>query len=273
MNFNFEHITLTKFLLFIFAVVVTMILASTYSTVMNNIFRNRRRLLAKWLSKTGKYLIYAGGFYFSLTKIINFNLPAALAALGVLGAFFFVPTIPVLQNIIAGIFVTFSRPIKDGEYIDIGGEICRVEEISIIKTKLWTLDGKIIYVPNLSLITGNITNYSRGRFNKVLLEFIFKATSDFDEVCKLLKDICIKSPHIMPDSKNQKSLGILKYFIEQEDKYKLKPVCYIKSVSSSKIHINLTFWIADISKREAIITSFHKTLMEKLKSSTVELAE
>lgn len=119
---DLQHITLINFFLFIFAVVATITIANTVSVFFKNILETKlSRSLIKWISKTATYIVYAIGFYISFTKIIKFDLPTALAALGVFGAFCFVPTIPVLQNVISGIFIAFTRPFKEGELVDIGG--------------------------------------------------------------------------------------------------------------------------------------------------------
>lgn len=270
---DLQHITLINFFLFIFAVVATITIANTVSVFIKNIMENKfSRSLVKWIAKIATYIVYAIGFYISFTKIIKFDLPAALAALGVFGAFCFVPTIPVLQNVISGIFIAFTRPFKEGELVDIGGEICEVMDMMILKTKLKATSGRIIFIPNISLITGNVLNYSRGKFLRIDLTFDFKNTTDFEIIENMLFDICKESQNVLPNIKTQKLNKIQQYFFEKAKISDYKPTCIIKSIGKDKFTINLWFWIADIKNRELIIHEVNQKVMEKTKELNIEFA-
>lgn len=65
-----------------------------------------------------------------------------------------------LSNLASGVMLIIFRPIKVGDYIEGGGHAGTVEEIGIFVTVLKTPDNKVIYVPNSSMTSGNIVNYS-----------------------------------------------------------------------------------------------------------------
>lgn len=270
---DLQHITFMNFSLFIFAVVLTITLANAISALLKNILENRiNKSLIKWIAKLSTYLTYAIGFYISFTKIIQFNLPAALAALGVFGAFCFVPTIPVLQNVIAGIFIAFTRPFKEGEFIDIGGEVCEVVDMMILKTKVKSNSGKIIFIPNISLITGNVSNYSRGKFLRVDLTFDFKSNAGFETIDNMLVSICKESPDILPSIKVQKLNRLQKYFMERTNLNNYMPKCFIKSVGKDKFTIGLCFWILDIEHKDQIIHEVNRHIVNITKEKNIEFA-
>ena len=52
-------------------------------------------------------------------KIINFDIPAALTALGILGLGLIFTTLPLLQNIAAGIVLTLGRPFKEDDIVEL----------------------------------------------------------------------------------------------------------------------------------------------------------
>lgn len=65
-----------------------------------------------------------------------------------------------LQNFAGGIVILFLKPYKVGDWIEAQGTAGTVQSIQIFHTVLLTADGKLIYVPNGSMSSGSITNYT-----------------------------------------------------------------------------------------------------------------
>ena len=65
-----------------------------------------------------------------------------------------------LQNFAGGIVILFLKPYKVGDWIEAQGTAGTVQAIQIFHTILLTADGKQIYIPNGSMSSGSITNYT-----------------------------------------------------------------------------------------------------------------
>ncbi len=65
-----------------------------------------------------------------------------------------------LQNFAGGIVILFLKPYKVGDWIEAQGTAGTVQAIQIFHTILLTADGKQIFVPNGSMSSGNIINYT-----------------------------------------------------------------------------------------------------------------
>ena len=65
-----------------------------------------------------------------------------------------------LSNFAAGVMLVLFRPFKIGDYIEAGGTAGTVEEMLIFSTKLKTPDNKQVFVPNGTITSGTIVNYS-----------------------------------------------------------------------------------------------------------------
>lgn len=65
-----------------------------------------------------------------------------------------------LQNFAGGIVILFLKPYKVGDWVEAQGTAGTVQSIQIFHTVLLTADGKLIYVPNGSMSSGTITNYT-----------------------------------------------------------------------------------------------------------------
>ncbi len=65
-----------------------------------------------------------------------------------------------LGHIIAGMVLVFSQAIRVGDVVEFNGMLARVEDISLTHTRLVTLDGRRVIIPNQQLLNSNIVNYS-----------------------------------------------------------------------------------------------------------------
>lgn len=88
----------------------------------------------------------------------------------------------LFQNIIAGIIITIERPIRLGDWVELGGlpqtGLCVVKDISALRVVLRRIDRSIFYVPNSNLLVTNIINYTKGEF--IRQSFILELPIDND---------------------------------------------------------------------------------------------
>jgi len=66
----------------------------------------------------------------------------------------------VINNFVSGLILLFERPIKVGDVIEVGGNAGEVNNIGIRASVIRTADGSEIIVPNGSLISSQVTNWS-----------------------------------------------------------------------------------------------------------------
>ncbi|MGK0500295.1 MAG: small conductance mechanosensitive channel [Oceanicoccus sp.] len=83
-----------------------------------------------------------------------------IAALGAAGLAIGLALQGSLANFAAGVLIIIFKPCKVGDFIEAGGDAGTVEGISLLATSLLTPDNKRIVVPNGTLMSGSITNYS-----------------------------------------------------------------------------------------------------------------
>lgn len=94
-----------------------------------------------------------------------------------------------LQNLAGGIVILLFRPFKVGDFIEAQGVSGTVNEIQIFHTILTTGDNKKIYLPNGSLSSNNIVNYSQEERRRV--EFVVGVDygEDVEKVRRVLREI------------------------------------------------------------------------------------
>lgn len=72
-----------------------------------------------------------------------------------------------LQNFAAGVLILLLKPYKVGDYIEVMSYAGTVQEIQLFHTVITTPDNKSIIIPNGSLSTGSVNNYSREALRRV----------------------------------------------------------------------------------------------------------
>ncbi len=144
----------------------------------------------------------------SLTKFtlsmmsISLNLIILLTTIGILGintssflAIFASAGLAVgmalsgtLQKFAGGVLILFLKPFKVGDFIEAQGFAGSVKEISLFSTLLNTLDNKMVIIPNGSLSTSPINNYSKETTRRVEWCFGVAYGTDFDRAKSVIED-------------------------------------------------------------------------------------
>jgi small conductance mechanosensitive channel len=104
-----------------------------------------------------------------------------------------------LSNFAAGVLLVTLRPLKTGEYVNLGNVAGTVLNIHIFYTTLRTLDGKIVVVPNNKIISGNIINYSREPARRNEFSISVSYNTDIDLVIKVLRKVIENEDRVMKD--------------------------------------------------------------------------
>lgn len=104
-----------------------------------------------------------------------------------------------LSNLAGGIMIILTRPFKIDDYIEACGESGTVEEIRITQTKLRTSDNKTIYIPNGTLSSSQITNYSERETRRISLTFSIAYSNDFEKAKNIILGICEAHELILSD--------------------------------------------------------------------------
>lgn len=102
-----------------------------------------------------------------------------------------------LGNLAGGVMLMIFKPIKVGDLIEAQGCVGVVSEIGIFCTTLLTPENKTIFLPNGSLSTGTITNYSTQGHLRVDVTMSVSMDSNIDQVRAVALDALRKTPQVL----------------------------------------------------------------------------
>ena len=66
----------------------------------------------------------------------------------------------LLSNLVGGFTLLYTNPFSDGDYVEIAGQSGTIVEIGMTYTKLRTPDNKLTQIPNSSVVSSEIVNYT-----------------------------------------------------------------------------------------------------------------
>ena len=114
---------------------------------------------AGFLLLSAKYAILIFGTILALEEI-GFDVTSVIAGLGIVGISLGFAAKDALSNMIAGIFLLWDRPFIVGDLIEVSDEYGEVREITLRTTRIVTVDGKLISIPNSVLVNSKIKSYT-----------------------------------------------------------------------------------------------------------------
>ena len=104
-----------------------------------------------------------------------------------------------LSNFAGGLIILIFKPYKVGDFIEALNMSGTVKEIQIFHTVLTTGDNKVIYIPNGSLSSNAVINYSNQQQRRVDWTFGVEYGTDYAKVKSVLEDIFAQDERILQE--------------------------------------------------------------------------
>lgn len=129
----------------------------------NNLAARRRRTRAEILARIATVIVVLVSFGLLLLKIPEVREigVALVASAGIAGLAFGIAAQPLLKNLVAGIQLVFTEPVRIDDVIVYQGEWGRVEKISLTYVVLKIWDDRRLVIPVAKLLEEPIENWTR----------------------------------------------------------------------------------------------------------------
>lgn len=146
----------------------------------------------------------------------GYDIGALLAGLGIGGLAFALAAQDSVANLFGGLTIFADRPFKIHDRVKVDGFEGHIREIGLRSTRLQTLDGRMVAMPNSKVANSSIENVSSEPTHRVtlMLGLTYSMTPEqMDEALQTLRELCeelegVKAERILFDSFGDFSLNI-----------------------------------------------------------------
>lgn len=175
-----------------------------------------------------------------------------VAALGVVGIAVGFAAQETIANLFAGITLLVERPFKIGEWVSINGQVGKVRAISLRTTRLATRNNELTIMPNASVTSSDIINFSAGGPLRVNLALGIAYKENIEKARSLILEII------------QKHDAVLK---------RPAPSVRLSELADSSLNLDINFWIKpeDIGSSPAIQASTLEAVKVALDDANIDI--
>ncbi len=158
------------------------------------------------------YYVFLSIFLFILLMVLlKVNIKEFFTSISILAAAIAIVSKDYIANAINGMILMFNNQISINDYIKIGEHKGKITHISLLNLQLINEEDDLIYIPNTTVLSKEIINYTKGESHKASIEFTAKASTinTIDELEAYLgKELIAQNSNIEKDTFKLKILEV-----------------------------------------------------------------
>ena len=188
------------------------------------------------LIKTISYII----LILLIIQVMGINTTSIVALLASAGLAIGMALSGTLQNFAGGVMILLLKPYRIGDYISAQGQSGTVQEIMLFSTKITTADKQTIYIPNSSIATAIINNYSTSETRRGI-----SYGDDFATAREAILELLSKDARVLQDP---------------------APAVYIAALADNSVNLTVRAWTKNEDYWDVFFAMnelYYKTLPEK----------
>jgi len=155
----------------------------------------------------------------------------------------------IVSNFVSGLILLAERPIKAGDWVSTSGGDGYVRKISVRSTEIETFDRATIIVPNSSLITDTVTNWTHGnKTGRIRIPIGVAYDSDPDQVKEILLTCAAEHKLV---------LG------------RPAPVVYFMEFGASSLDFELRCFLSDINYGMSVTSDLRFSILKEFRAADI----
>lgn len=182
-----------KILVALIIFLIGQMVAKIISRVLGKVLRHTKldKILVEFIQSLVNALLLVFVIVAALDQL-GVNTNSVIAVLGAAGLAIGLALQGSLQNFAAGFMLLIFRPFKSGDFVEAAGTAGVIEKIGIFSTTMHTGDNKEVIIPNGSIYSSNIINYSKRPTRRIDMIFSIGYGDDIrlarDVIDRIIKD-------------------------------------------------------------------------------------
>lgn len=191
-------------------------------------------------------VIFYAMLVLTVIQLLGINTTSVVALLASAGLAAGMALSGTLQNFAGGVMILLLRPYKVGDYIAVQGQSGTVSEIQLFSTRILTPDQQTIYIPNSSISSSIIDNYSRSELRRLDIPVGISYGDDVDTARRAMLELCAADKRILTQPAEAAVL--------------------VASLGDSSVNLTLRVWVANADYWDvsfSMTEKIYKTLPSK----------
>lgn len=281
-SFSFDNI-----LIFLFVFVIIIVLANIVYTIVRRALDARiSRPNSKLIANILQYILIIAATYYGTLYILDFNLSDLGVSLGILTIVIAFSSKEIIQNVLSGILIVVNRPIRLEDWIIAGGlpstGVSQVVDITLMTTVMREVDGRLIIMPNSSILSAKTINYTKAGLTMIHISLKVPAGTDLKAIEKAVHAVALNDPRIMPSTAIRQMPALNKMFVLPSDKGRyydkfspemFEPSVFVSEYSGTMVTLDIRLWIQKIQKKDEIISTFLKYFITESENQGIRLTK
>jgi small-conductance mechanosensitive channel len=158
----------------------------------------------------------------------------------------------IVNNFVSGLILLFERPVKVGDYIQLGEQWAEIKRIGLRATVVETLDRSEIVVPNSELVSNQVTNWTlSSRIARLVIPVGVEYGSDVPLVMETLKEAAMASSKVMRMP---------------------EPQVLFLSFGESSLDFELRVWVSNLDDRFTVKSQLHQDIDQRFRQAGIVIA-
>ena len=104
-----------------------------------------------------------------------------------------------LSNLVNGFLIITTQIFKEGDYVIVAGKEGTIKTIRMLYTVLQTGDGKIITIPNSSVMKSEIVNFTSTPTRRLDLDIEVSYSTDVEKVKKVIREVVDSCEYVLAE--------------------------------------------------------------------------
>jgi small conductance mechanosensitive channel len=130
---------------------------------------------------------------------VGVNTASLLTSLGIAGLTVGFAARDALSNLISGLLIFWDRPFVIGDLVEVGGEYGKVERITLRSTRVVTTTGKMLAVPNTSIVNTTVASYTNFPNLRLDIDVTIAVDENIERARKIMIDLVKDDPDYLED--------------------------------------------------------------------------
>ena len=196
-----------------------------------------------------RYLVLTIGIVTALAQL-GVDTASLLTSLGVVGLTIGFAARDTLSNVISGLFIFWDRPFVISDLVEIGGQYGKVTDITMRSTRVVTVDGRMLAIPNSQIVNSVVASYTNFPNLRLDLPFTISVVENIGRAREIALALVATDKRYMQEP---------------------APVVVVTQLNDYNVAMELRVWLKDERSHIAMRFELREQLFEALRAGNIEM--